>query len=378
MTGTWFDRLRGEGQGRSQPISFSAPDGEHVFILGADSVGERAILRAGDYTEVQQIVDLTGYDLLTATMETIGKVMGQAQPLPGFPDGQNALWHFNFNTGAPRALNLVDGGFDLNNAGDMEAAVETYSPVLSRCRQVPVNSVTAKLIGENTPQWMSPSPLTTYTFQMWMNFDAVAHPGSSGISPSIFGCLDAGLNGLQIYLAGLFGPGAHEWRFGVGHHNGGLNYTEFPTPVLDAPNPGWQLISIVWDSALPPADRLRLYVNTTGPYTPSLVLPTSPAAPSPGTDIVVADPNLWGQFDEMWLLSDALSASAIADVYNAATVMPSPVDFEWKMQIRINGEVYAERIIEPSERRTWTDFKAPCRHLNGDSEVVFRLSLKEI
>ena len=104
----------------------------------------------------------------------------------------------------------------------------------------------------------------------------------------------------------------------------------------------------------------------------------SPAAPAVSTPVDIADPDLWGQFDEMRMLDVTLTPAEVAASYDACTVLPTPIDFEWLMQIIINGETYGERVVRPDEERRWTDFKAPVRHLNGDCEVAFRLALQEI
>ncbi len=373
---TWLDRLRAEGQGRTTSQSFTAPDGSHVFILGAEGQPEPAILSGGDFTEVKQLVDLTEWDLVAATMHTVGAVMGQAQPAPGFPDDYPPLWHFNYNLGTPTARNLVTGGFDVDNQGNMAVGDETYSPALTRCRQVPIAG-TGFCLGQNLPQWFAPSPLDTYTFQKWLNFDSDAHPSSWGINPLLFHCVDAVPNGIEFGLAGTFGPG-HQWTFTTGHHFGGSTVNVFPAYVIDV-SPGWHLYTIVWDRWVAPWDRLLLYVDDNPfPVLPFNIMGNSPLAPAPATPIQIADPLLWGQFDEERMLNVALTVPEIATSYAACTSWPTPIDYEWLMQIIINNEIYGERVVRPDEERDWTDFKAPVRHLVGENEVAFRLTLQEI
>jgi len=377
---TWLDRLRGSGQGRSVPESFTPPDGEYVFILGAEGQPEPAVLSDGDFTEVKQVVDLTDWDLVVATMDTVGQVMSQAQPPSGFPSDYSPLWHFNYNIGLPTARNLVTGGFTVDDQGDIEVDNENYSPLLTRCRRIPVGSTSAKLLGQNTPQWFSGSPLDNYTFQMWVNFDAVAHAGSSGISPILFKCADATPNGVNFGLSGTFGPSAHQWVVSVVHHAAGTTSTTFPGFVWDTPNPGWKLVTVTWDlSIVTPGDRLKLYIDDNPtPYLGAAPLAGSPNAAAVATPLEIADPDLWGLIDEMRMLDVTLSPTEIAASYDACTVFSTPIDFEWLMQIIINGEIYGERVVRPDESRRWTDFKAPVRHLNGDCEVAFRLALQEI
>ena len=114
------------------------------------------------------------------------------------------------------------------------------APDATACRVVPVGSTTAKLLGANTPPFFSAS-LTTYTLQLWLNFDAVAQATSWGVDPLIFKC-DDGTDGIQVYLAGLTGPGAHSWTFYVFHRNGGSSSgVAIPGYVFDTPNPGWTI-----------------------------------------------------------------------------------------------------------------------------------------
>jgi len=384
---TWFDRLRGSAQGRCEPVGFTAPDGQHVFVLGGDNALESAVLQggdasvpiSGDYTEITQVVDLADWDLVAATMDTIGVLMGQAQPAPGFPSDYPALWHFNYDIGLPTARNLVSGGFGMTDVGNIEVANESYSPVLTRCRKVPVLSSSAQLVGANTPQWFPAAPLDNYTFQMWVDFDGVAHPTSWGVSPNLFSCVDGAPNGFAASLQGAFGPGAHSWMLQIAHHYGATTGSIFPGFTWDTPNPEWTLLTVTWDRFAAPWDRLLLYINgSVVPVLPFAIAVNSPIAAAPATPIYCADPNLWGMLDEMRMLDVTLTPAEIAASYVACTSMPTPIDYAWRMQIIINAEVYAERVIAPDEQRRWTDFKAPVRNLSGPAEVKFRLILEEV
>lgn len=376
---TWLDRLRGEGQGRTKPKGFTAPDGEHVFILGADAQIEPAILSPGDATEIKQLVDLTNWDLVAATMNTVGVVMGQSQEPTGFLEDPDTLWWFNYDIAVPHVPNRVPGAFAIDGQGDLEYGLETYSPVPTTCRVIPVGAGAASLAGANTPQFFPGPSLPQYTIQFWMNFDSDAFATSWGVSPSIFHCQDGIPNGVAVGLSGAFGPGAHSWRFAVSHWFGGAQSVIFVSPVIDTPSFGWHLVSIVWDSFLAPADRLRLYIDDDPTiHVPAVAMGTAPSAPAPGTNITVASPLLWGGIDEMRMLSRALSQPEVADSYLATTVLPPPADHEWLMQILVNAEVYGERVVRPGERRRWTDFKVPVRHLSGICEVGFRLQLREV
>lgn len=377
---TWLDRLRGEGQGRTKPASFVAPDGEHVFVLGADAQIEPAVLGPGDFTEIKQSVDLTGWDLVAATMDTVGVAMGQTQLEPGFPDDPDTLWWFNYDIPTHHARNLVDGAFELDDQGDMEFGAETYSPAATSCRRIPVGSTTAFLLGENTPQFFPGATLPQYTIQKWMSFDSDSIPSSWGVSPWLFYCRDGLAGGIIFNLSGAAGPGAHSWRFGVTHYNGGAAVgTGFLVPTIDTPSFGWHLVTMTFDVSLPLADRLKLYLDDDPTANLAFAgMTIAPAAPAAGTPIRVADPQMWGENDEERMLSRALTPAEIAASYLATTTMPAPVDYEWVMQILVNSEVYAERVIRSDEERRWSDFKAPVRHLSGVCEVGFRLELREV
>lgn len=376
MAITWFDRLRAEGQGRTTPVGFTAPDGQKVFVLGGSGVSELAVLTDGDYTQVSQTVNLKDWDFVTADMRTIGQIVNQGQPLPGFPrELYDALWHYNFDVGDDIAHQLVADGFPLYNQGDIGNGTETYSPLATRCRRIPVYNLSAYLLGENDPQWVPTAELDVYTFQMWLNFDSVAHLFSNGIDPVLFKNVDGFLDGIEFGLSGAVGGGSHEWIMSVTHYNGGANTVVFPDYVFDSPNSGWVMLTFTWNESNAPSSRLKMYVdNNPVPYLPGTVMGVSPAKPAVGSDFIIGDPKLWGEFDEAWMLNLELTPPFIGQIYLASTEMPDPVDFNWTMQIRINGEVYGERVIRPGEYRRWTDFKAPVRHLTGDAEVVFRLT----
>lgn len=371
---TWFDRLRGEGQGRTEPQGFDAPEGSKIFALGSGG-SEKGVFKAGDRSEVVQMVDLTDWDFVAATFDTVGVVVDQESVGPGFPADHDPLWWFNYDVGTDRAHNRVEGGFDLENQGDMDVGQETHTPEQTRCRVIPVGSTTAGLIGQNTPQFFPGPVLNEYTIQAWINFDAAAHPTSWGVSPNIFFCHDGLPNGVELGLSGTAGPGAHQWHVSVTHHFGGSAGTTFPGWTIDA-SPGWTLLTVVWELGAP--NPIALYVNDNPvPYLPFAPLANSPVAPAAGTVIDVAAPDLWGGLDEMRMLDVALTPAEIAAAYAATTGAASPIDYEWVMQILIDGEVYAERVIEESEARRLKDFKAPVRHLSGTQEVAFRLKLRE-
>lgn len=63
-----FTARLGFGQGRVQPKGMQPPGGEYVFVIGDDEPGWRAELVPGDHGQIAQQTDLTGVDLVRATL----------------------------------------------------------------------------------------------------------------------------------------------------------------------------------------------------------------------------------------------------------------------------------------------------------------------
>ncbi len=70
MARTAFDARLGTTQGRALASSVGtvAPSGDYVFVLGDAERGRFHDLALGDHAEVQQVVDLTGVDLVRAQL----------------------------------------------------------------------------------------------------------------------------------------------------------------------------------------------------------------------------------------------------------------------------------------------------------------------
>ena len=185
MTATWFDRDRGLRSGRLKPKIVTPAEGENVFVLGAEGLEEEAILADGDYAEVSQRVDLTGFDMVAATMDTLGTLMGVSQQLAGFPFHQSTFLWFDFDIGAPIVPSKVEGGFPLVADGGIEIGTETYSPNGTLCRTIPEGVGVARMLGANTPQAF-PATMDDYTFQFWLNFDSSAFASSTGVNAVVF------------------------------------------------------------------------------------------------------------------------------------------------------------------------------------------------
>jgi hypothetical protein len=186
--GTWFDRLRGISQGRSTPENITPVDGNKVFVLGEDEPQEVAVLMDGDYTEVSQVVDLTDYDFVKATMDTVGRACGVSEAVPGWASDSAELFRFNFDIPGSVSRNLIIpagevAGFTLDSVGAVSSGKETYSGAQTYCRDIPSGNIApAHLAGLHSPAVATPlSVLDQYTLQVWVNFFIEEHPESTGV-----------------------------------------------------------------------------------------------------------------------------------------------------------------------------------------------------
>lgn len=377
---TWFDRRRGETQGRIVPQVLTATEGTHVFVLGSEQGGEAAVLQANDYTEVHQTLDLTGIDLVGATMETLGVAMDQFEhPVGMGVDGFTlGLWPMDENYKG--AANLVQPGVNLLGKGDIAIATESYSAVASRCRKFPVASVDAQLEGVNTPEILPvPGASNTYTLLWWLNFDADQYVSSDGVNPVIFKCVEAGQNGLEVGLLGETGVGPpHRWWIYVRHLNAAADQTVVFTGYPITTSAGWKMFAIVFDRALVGTARLKLYVDGVFSTNVATIPVNAVGHPAAGSPFYIGDPALTGLIDQVKFYGPAMTPVAVSDEYDAC-VDPQVVNpAAWKMSVRIDDVVYCERTIVASEGRRWRDFYAPVRHLNGNHKVAFRLQIEEV
>ncbi len=380
MGATWFDRLRGESQGRIVPTGRPAAHGDRAFVLGADAaVIEPALVGVGDWTEVRQVVDLTEYDLLTATLDTIGRVLNPWIDRSVWRTGaEDELARWALDQAPEAVLNLVDGGPPLVGvlaAGDLELGSEAYSPDAALCRVIPSGSMGGQLVGYNTPQIIS-GELLAYTLQAWIDFNTAAHAGSTGIDATVFDILPlaGATGGLRVRLVGVAGPGAHEWLVELRHKNGTTTQTAtFPAPVIDAP-PGWGMLSIRYDSKLAAALQADVCWNdaTIAPAGGALV---SPSPPTLGQPVRYGSKNLVGSLSAVRLVGRRLDDSELAASWAECTSASAAVPLAWRMQILIDGVVFAERVIPEDEQRRWTDWAIPVRRYTGTHDVAFRLAL---
>ena len=362
-----------------QPAAFTAPDGEHVFVLGADGVDELAVLSGGDYAEVRQVVDLTAIDFVGATMDTVGVAMSQHQGRSGWEDDSDDLFHFDFDVPTSPVYNRVEGGFNLLHVGDVRVATETYSPEQTYCRQLPVAAAgPARLEGANTPQAF-PASLAAYSIQWWQRFNTDDLAASSGYAARVLSWSD-GTDGVTVDMVGVTGPGARDWHLRVTHESSGVPSTVLlPNHLIagDSGVAGWRQFTLRYDAALPFPNELELFDGSNLVDAGSGWLALQPGQPNPAAPIRYGEWTLFGDLDRVRVLDRWMSNADILASYNEATQLPTPVDFNWSMRVLIDGAVYAERTVAPGERRRWTDFKVPARHLVGEHEVAFRLEFEE-
>ncbi len=386
---TGFDRYRGESQGRIVPSSVDVPDGSRVFVLGTDGDTEPTTLTDGDYTQITQTVDLTSLDIIGANAETVGVAMENFVAPVGLQVESDtlSLWKMDHDYDAgsltPGALNWVKPGPDLAGAGDIAQAAETYGPTgyQGLCRQVPVSSTTGQLNGVNTPA-IIPGGFTTYTLDLWFDFDAdavaAANGGvATGIHPDLLNITTTGGGGLRAYLIGA--TGSKQWNVGITHQDGaGVAETRTFAAWSITANLGWKMLSIVYDAAETGVNRLKLYVDGVLASASSVTMAQSPSAPSAGEAFNVISPDLWGKIDQVRLSDTAHGAVAVLADYDQCVDTPTTHAAQWLMQVLIDGVVYAERVIAAGEQRTWRDHYAPVRHLTGDHIVAFRLKINEV
>jgi hypothetical protein len=367
---TWFDEERGERSGRV--VVPDAPAGSRVFVLGALEGAAPALVGPGDFAEVRQIVDLTGFDLVGATFDTVGQILSPLQGRSGWPTHDGALLRWALDQPLGPVPSEVLDRWPLVPQGDLVPDVETYSPEQSYCRRIPVGSSAAALIGVSTP--FPADPLPAWTLEWWQ--DWVGYPtisGSSGFSAVIFYLLET-LTGLRVRLQGVAGPGAHEWYFDVRVRGGGPTFSADLDPFrLDGPG-GWTLFSLVVDTTLPSPDAVRLYAN--GVLVANGVgVPPDLLMPPVGTPCSYGSPSLQSRIDQIRMLPRALSPAEVLESWQQCTTLPPAVALDWNMKLLIDGVLLAERTVAPAERRRWTDFLAPCRAFAGPHEVAFRLAL---
>ena len=386
---TWFDRYRGISQGRIVPASLTPPHGERIFVLGEDSPTENARLTTGDFTEIRQVVDLTDWDMVLATMETIGRITGSAQSPPAWTNESAELFKFYFDYPNTTSFNSViplgeSAGFTFDSVGPIVYPTESYSGGNTHCREIPAgNTVPCHLEGVHTPPVATPlTPLPQYTLQFWMNLDVDSLPSSWGVDfnlISFYSIVGPNRHGILLSFYGLSGPGAHLWYPYLTHfYNASYSGVGFDVLYDIETNQGWELITITYDETEAPLNRVSMFLDDTYLGHPNFSMNMTPGIPASGySGLQYGDQYCWGQLDACRLLNRVMSPSEVAAAYAELTTPRPLVNTKWAQQILIDGEVYANRILQVDEARRWTDFKAPVRRLSGLHEVTFRFAFRE-
>ena len=382
-----FEQQRGVASGRIVPASFTPPAGVRAFVLGRDGVptadSAKELLAGDDSTEVRQIVDLTGYDLVGAIFDTHGAAADRFQPRAGWRDSVDAdgnvidLFRFSFDQPTDTDRNYAPGAFHLTRQGDMAFELESYSPDPTYCRGIPSGSILARLAGSFlVPRWTG--PLAAYTLEAWVNFDSDSYATSAGVNPTIVVADELGVGSIVLGLAGDVGPGAHRWFVSLYNENAGVALGVVFLGWNIDPSPGWKLLTAVFDSSLAGLAKTKLYVDGVFVSTGNAAMTPNAAPPSNGTPVYYGHPQLTGQIDATRLLPFAMTAPQVLNSYNECVALPPLEAFEWRMEALIDGVVVGARVVDPNERRHWTDFWAPCRNLDGYHEVSFRLRLVKL
>lgn len=370
---TWFDKDRGTKSGRINPSVIVPHDGEYVFVLGSESASGVSKVSENDFTELRQTVDLSGVDLVSATMDTIGTLMSQHQPLAGFqPDPDTVFW-FDFNVGKGPSSNSVSGGFQMEMNGQIESSKESYSPNGSYCKAIPEHTTISNMLGNNNPQSF-PSSLPEWTLQWWMNFKSDSFLVSTGVNPSILSASTNLLGGIQVVLTGV--AGLHKWEMLVKQHSVSVVENVYIDGFeIDEPL-GWKLFTLRYKHSNSQPTQLELFINGSLSNQATTQFLFEPEQPNSPEDIVYGNKDLIGGIDDIRLIKRHLTNQEIEDSYNNCIENPDPLNYKWVMQILIDDRLFAERDIASNERRRWTDFYAPIRLLTGPHEVAFRLKLK--
>lgn len=391
--GNWFTRRRGEATGRVIPQSFTAPDGQHVFMLGAENLEDVAQVSPEDFTEVKQLVDLTDIDLVGASMHTIGTVMGASSAPSIWTPDPAELWRYSFDELDMDAVvaDEVAGVYPLaKGLNSCNLAFENFSYSGSAARGLDHGAaLPTGYEGVNTPtMWLG--SLNSYTLQVLLKVNSSEVLLSADRSAIVWGILQDGgagnRHGLRVMLNGYVVPGENQYYLSVVHGNGAIANEWFSVFIEDEewhlytlqceyPNLRiykdldlfpWGATVIGTDAYQAPAEDVTVgkaawHYSGLNPYLPSVV--------PYHWDCMRLLPGSWaGLYDDTWRLNSY-------DELKAATAI---TNYKWVMRILIGGIPYATRIIMPTEQRLWTDFLAPCRLLTGIREVAFRLSLESV
>lgn len=350
---TWFDK---PGSGRQS---------DNTFVLGGD-MDELAVLSDGDYTIVSQRVDLTNVDVIRVSSDVVGVAMGTRASHVGLQSESDTLFYYPMDRNIDGVTNGMLLGFDLTGIPDISPIAETYSPLGTYCRSVPIGSTTARLLGTNDPQFMTTSPLTAYTVDFWSDFRCDSHANSSGIDPVVAECVTVGTGGIKVFMEGLVGAGAHTWYVAVDHHNAANIYSASFTLAPVTTNIGWTMWSVTYDST-DVGNELRLYKD--GALVDTKTIAGAPTAPALDEDFQIAAPQLYGGIDQVRMSDTEHSGTKVLADYNACINAATTYNHQWIMQLMIDGATIdgAAYTLTSSDDKTIEDFAVPARNLDVGS-----------
>jgi hypothetical protein len=373
--GTWFEKQRGINSGRITPAIVEPTEGDKVFVLGQEDPIEPSIISIGDYTSVKQVVDLTGYDFVNATFNTLGQT-AQAIPL------DTALWspddaeimRFEMSEPGTTCANSISGGASIADSPSVGHSVEEYSGADKICRESFAASSPGSISGINTPA-MSPSAsasLPKATLQFW----AKIH-WSQMTSFGQYEYIQIGeyFTGTGFALAIIIDGGGVKTFDGVGSMGMGPLTSIFSRTTEVGT---WEMFTFVYDSDFPSTNGAwKIYINDQYIGQADIVVPGDLVLPALGELISFSGFRIPGELGPVRLLQRAMSPIEIMQSHADSTSGSTFQETKWVQQILINNVIYAEREIIGNEQRTWTDFIAPVRKLEGNQEVEFKLILLE-
>lgn len=372
-----MDRERGTAQGRIVPSTLTPAAGTHVFALGGDAIQAPATLTRRAYSYIRQDVDLTDYDVVTATFETIGVPAAEFEIPNRLLEvvGETVVLWSLFEDGWAGAI--PDGRAEprLAPVGTVAVGAETYSTSGRACRTFPSGGATAQLAGVNTPRlWATTLP--AYTFECFLDFRAGDYADSTGVNLDLFRCETAGGGGLRVYLAGV--GGGRSWLLTVDHTLGGVTQTQTCPSYAWATSDGWHHVALAYDVFAVGAAQLTLYIDGVLASLGADEVGLPPGAPVAGEALTVGHPGLWGALSQVRLSLVAVTPEDVAADYATCAAAPVTELAQWRMSLLIGSVEYCTRVIRPTEARRLVDFRAPVRHLTGTHGVILRLLLEAV
>jgi hypothetical protein len=359
--GTWFD---------AGPGVLSGYLGAAGYDLGLTDSRDRTTLYPGDYVEVRQDVDLTGYDLASLVAAVTGLVVPMGLEQPGYLSDADTLLHYRMDEVSVGARDEVAWQHDLRpDGGPVGMAVPTYNAGYGLARTWGAGA--GSLAGVADPAVIPAGGLAAYTVDWWQAFDVDAIATSNGVSPVIFQLRSVTAGGLRMRWLGTGGMGAHSWQLQVEHWAGGVRSAQAAAATLRAANLGNEFFSVSFDDV---ALTARVYRNG------ALLATTAPLAHAPGATLAAArlqvgDPLYRGMIDDLRLSEVDRGLAGHQAAYATRLNAPAAYAVRWLLEVRIDGEVYATCEVTPDAVARPTYLNAPVFHVPGVHTVSCRLAL---